>query len=162
MTREENIRAKLEFFFKRICELEQEPMQITDRIEYGTDGNAYKLWMSNGKEYEQEPCTDAVSREAVIDCFYGMLRMSEVSIPHVKEYLQTVIDRINELPPVTQKSGKWISEKVDGEDWKGCKRQYYQPISCSKCHSPNHYKSNYCPNCGAKMVEPKESEEQTE
>ena len=47
--------------------------------------------------------------------------------------------------------GKWISEKVDGEDWKGCKRQYYQPISCSKCHSPNHYKSTYCPNCGAKM-----------
>lgn len=49
--------------------------------------------------------------------------------------------------------GEWVSEKVDGEDWKGCKRQYYQPISCSKCHSPNHYKSIYCPNCGAKMQE---------
>ena len=58
-----------------------------------------------------------------------------------------------------QKHGEWISEKVDGEDWKGCKRQYYQPISCSKCHSPNHYKSAYCPNCGAKMFEQQESEE---
>ena len=38
-----------------------------DRIEYGTDGNAYKLWMSNGKEFEQEQCTDAVSRQAVLD-----------------------------------------------------------------------------------------------
>lgn len=27
--------------------LSQEP---TDRIEYGTDGNAYKLWISNGKD----------------------------------------------------------------------------------------------------------------
>jgi hypothetical protein len=54
--------------------------------------------------------------------------------------------------------GKWISEKVDGEDWKGCERQYYQPISCSKCHSPNHYKSTYCPNCGAKMAESEDEE----
>ncbi len=55
--------------------------------------------------------------------------------------------------------GQWISEKVDGEDWKGCKKQFYQPISCSKCHSPSYYKSNYCPNCGIKMVEPQESED---
>ena len=26
----------------------------TERIEYGTDGNAYKLSMTNGKEYETE------------------------------------------------------------------------------------------------------------
>lgn len=54
--------------------------------------------------------------------------------------------------------GEWISEKVDKEDWKGYKRQYYQPISCSKCHSPNYYKSTYCPNCGRRMVELQESE----
>ena len=35
--------------------LEQEP--ITDRIEYGTDGNSYRLTISNGKEFEQEPKT---------------------------------------------------------------------------------------------------------
>ncbi len=33
----------------------QEPQ--TDRIEYGTDGNLYKLTITNGKEYEQEPKT---------------------------------------------------------------------------------------------------------
>ena len=35
--------------------LKQEP--ITDRIEYGTDGNSYKLTISNGKEFKQEPKT---------------------------------------------------------------------------------------------------------
>ena len=60
------------------------------------------------------------------------------------------------IKALEEPSGEWISELVDGEDWKGCKRQYYQPISCSKCHSPSFYKSTYCPNCGAKMVEPQE------
>lgn len=44
--------------------LSQEP---TDRIEYGTDGNAYKLWISNGKEFTQEPCDDSISRQAVLE-----------------------------------------------------------------------------------------------
>lgn len=38
----------------------------TERIEYGTDGNSYKITISNGKEFEQEPCEDAISREAAI------------------------------------------------------------------------------------------------
>lgn len=41
--------------------LEQEP--ITDRIEYGTDGNSYKLTISNGKEFKQEPILDKISSE---------------------------------------------------------------------------------------------------
>ena len=106
----------------------------------------------------QEPCTDAVSRQAVCDAlldYWHDIQFVDVSGYDVYEDCEAVID---ELPSVTQKSGKWISEKVDGEDWKGCKRQYYQPISCSKCHSPNIYKTNYCPNCGEKM----ESEVQTD
>ena len=30
---------------------------ITDRVEYGADGNAYRLTISNGKALEQEPKT---------------------------------------------------------------------------------------------------------
>ena len=30
---------------------------------------------------------------------------------------------------------------------------------CSKCNKDNTFDTNYCPNCGAKMVEPQESEE---
>lgn len=64
-----------------IAELEQEPY---DRFEYGTDGNVYKMTISNGKEFEQEPCLssqeksrfsqevsqepcDTISRDAVLD-----------------------------------------------------------------------------------------------
>lgn len=62
-------------------------------------------------------------------------------------------DTANLLEEVEQepKEGHWISETVENEDWKGFKRQYYQPISCSICHSPNYNKSSYCPNCGSKM-----------
>lgn len=35
MTSEENIRAKIEFFFKRICELQQEPCDVA--IEHEAD-----------------------------------------------------------------------------------------------------------------------------
>lgn len=54
----------MDAFWMAVDALSQEPC---DRIEYGTDGNAYKLWISNGKEFEQEPCTDAVSRDAVLE-----------------------------------------------------------------------------------------------
>ena len=64
---------------------------------------------------------------------YATTRMLYHKVKHGEPYLER---------------GKWISELVEREDWKGCKRKYYQPISCSKCHSPNYYKSNYCPNCG--------------
>lgn len=66
---------------KGIEALKQEPKEgkdihlplynVGDRIESGTDGNAYKLYMSNGKEFEKQPCKDAVSRQSVHD---GMIK----------------------------------------------------------------------------------------
>ena len=53
----------------------------------------------------------------------------------------------DELPSVTQKPGKWI--------YKNLKGQY-----CSVCDEQSVWKFNYCPNCGAKMVESQESEEE--
>lgn len=93
--------------------------------------------------------------------------MKEVIFKLPDEVLNIIIRKVEDTPQEAsllekliydgeeRKTGKWISEMVDGVDWKGCKRQYYQPISCSKCHSPNHCKSTYCPNCGAKMEEVK-------
>ena len=75
---------------------------------------------------------------------------------------QDFLEALNDVMVMAQnnnetKTGEWISEMVYGVDWKGCKREYYQPISCSKCHKPNHCKSTYCPNCGALMVNSQES-----
>ena len=53
-----------------------------------------------------------------------------------------------------QKSGKWI--------------EYKDECECSFCHETWNYCDNdtetfnFCPNCGCRMVEPQESEEQTE
>lgn len=40
---------------------EYEP--IADRIEYGTDGNAYRLTVSNGKEFKKEPILEKIRAE---------------------------------------------------------------------------------------------------
>ena len=84
----------------------QEP--ITDRIEYGTDGNAYRLTISNGNEFKQEP-----------------------------------------------KTGHWIELGCVGND--------NYDFECSECHHTDTHsktvKVNYCWYCGARMVEPQESED---
>lgn len=47
--------------------------------------------------------------------------------------------------------GKWISEIVKIPDWRGKEQSYYQPNSCSICHTGLRIRTNFCPNCGAKM-----------
>lgn len=49
------------------------------------------------------------------------------------------------------KHGKWISELVKRCDWRGKERRYYQPNSCSLCHKAVLERTNFCPDCGAKM-----------
>ena len=88
-----------------------------------------------------------MTREEAIGHLHTVIIYSENDgyTDEVREALKMAIESLDE------EYGEWISEIVEGEDWKGCKRQYYQPISCSKCHSSNHRKSTYCPNCGRKM-----------
>ena len=50
-----------------------------------------------------------------------------------------------------QSEGEWRSEYQERPDWKGKMRQYYFPDCCSVCHEPVENRTNYCPNCGAKM-----------
>jgi Zn finger protein HypA/HybF involved in hydrogenase expression len=64
------------------------------------------------------------------------------------------IENKEKLPTVTpqQKSGKWI--RIDKDK---CKCDQCEVISFIAMY-PNG-DANYCPNCGAKMVEPQESED---
>lgn len=60
--------------------------------------------------------------------------------------------------PTTEKVGMWIDKLVykqtmDGKTWDGY-------TYCSECREMHEYgyRSNYCPNCGAKMVGGEEDE----
>ena len=116
----------------------------------------YKLFVE--KLDEQQPCEDAVNREAVLDTLNQMDKALDEDRT-VENYKALLIECYKVLTSVTpkQKSGKWIND------------ENHIPI-CNKCgYIPQYNRaiddyeySNFCPNCGAKMVEPQESEEQTD
>ena len=104
------------------------------------------------KALEQQTCEDAVSREAVLDIFAD-------NVDATRPY-STAWEKIRDLPSVNpqQRVGHWIQtqEKDDAEP--------FILWECSCCHKEFrgvvHKVSNYCPNCGAKMVEPQERSEE--
>ena len=110
------------------------------------------------KTTEQEPCEDAISREAAIkvirqktlrytlakeNCGMGQVEWSDHLI---KE--SDAIDGLNELPPVQpSRKGHWI--QIDYQRGK---------FECSECHTQGYVNTcmyeprwNFCPNCGADM-----------
>lgn len=115
-------------------------------------------------------CDDAISREAVRKCFYGIVKMDKDTLPYVEDYLRTVMHRINELPPVTQKSdnkyrkeakrwkNKWLKSQKSGK-WIKKEDDTCWCYACSECEqeplknrwNDDDVLSAYCPNCGAKM-----------
>jgi hypothetical protein len=101
---------------------------------------------------EKQPCEDAISRQAYIER-YRKWGYSEYGRKMNNEAL--AIRVAMSLPPVTPqpKMGHWeYSEKLLGH-------------VCSACGNPAYWNedkellTNYCPNCGAKMTEPQESED---
>ena len=87
----------------------------------------------------KNPCDDAISRQDVLDLCDS--KDQDYKVIHFKEDVEC-------LPPVTPqpKTAHWITTRTfmhDGEFY--CDR--------CKCDSPRNEKWDYCPNCGAKMVE---------
>ena len=135
-------------------EIDDEYVTITSAKDYDALRLARKL-------LEQEPCEDAISRQAVID-MATTIQTDDFSGNEIIEVVD--IDDVKGLPPVTPqpKTGHWI-EHYD-ED--GCGELYSHWV-CSECgRSVGFNLANiedvlrdypYC-HCGAKMVEPQESE----
>lgn len=86
---------------------------------------------------EQEPCTDAVRREVVIERL-----KKEEKILYTPTGLNYLIRAIEELPSVTQKSGKWrrVTDKTGHLVWE-----------CDKCGWQQRFNTKFCPDCGVKM-----------
>jgi len=100
-------------------------------------------------ESEQEPCDDAISRQAVLDLINADWKYENLEI------------EIDNLPSVTpqSKTGHWIEKgKTDiAYDMCGYK-SWATKYMCNHCgfiHTAieNHGVYSYCPNCGADMRE---------
>lgn len=90
----------------------------------------------------QEPCEDAISRQAVLD---------EAFEVDTKEYgrIDVVrVDAIDALPPVTPqpKMGRWIDDKCSI-----CGKGIEDLID--SCEWYENETPNYCPFCGVRVVE---------
>ena len=97
---------------------------------------AYKKIMCHCEE--QEPCGDAVSRNAVEDAIVW------------NDEKREMLDEIQKLPSVQakQRTGTWRKDIDNSRRWD--RVRFY----CSECGSWQTYgETDFCPSCGAKMAE---------
>lgn len=124
---------------------EQEP---TDEWQNGYD----RAWAEAEVFYEQEPCEDAVSRQAVDEIKELMTDINGDTVYAVR------MSEIRQLPSVRpqEQTGHW-------------KAKSFHELYCDNCRFDfdimrNDFvdKMKYCPNCGCPMVDPQESEVRNE
>jgi len=95
-----------------------------------------------------KPCEDAISRAEV-------LKGAEVLRDDNKTGYKAVRTKyIRELPSVTpiRYKGHWQEKDI-------AKDRFVFDWYCDKCGCGSDLRTSFCPNCGAKMVEPQESED---
>ena len=103
------------------------------------------------KWLEQEPCEDYISRNKVLEG--KVIHQSCDGVEIINGYAVPV-EYIEQLQGVQPKTGHWIDITN--------KNGTVIAIRCDYCgNSPKHaIRSDFCSNCGAKMVEPQESEDE--
>ena len=104
------------------------------------------------KTLEQQPCDDCISREAAI-------RLAEQGQIQGFEWQ---FKELNKLPSVTpqQKIGQWVRHDTGHSIYYDCSRCGCAAPCTEFCDCFMWKLSAYCPDCGAKMVETQESEEE--
>ena len=140
------------------------------------------------EELEQEPCDDAISREAVIE-----LTFNEPNYTDALNVLTEIRDKVRVLPSVQPSRTQMVDKsnfdirqyRADLDSAYECGKASVQPSRkghwiwndeidryvCDKCgrssglrkemvESGEYQLSNFCPNCGAEMVDPQESEDE--
>lgn len=108
-------------------------------------------------------CEDAISRQEAIDAIYKMHMNGKEGVLHdlktetgsdafFAETIADAVEALEDLPSVNSvKTGYWIRQD-------NTKEPLYGWYFCSECNSVIGDKTKFCSNCGAKMVEPQESE----
>lgn len=139
---------------ENIKALEQEPQTFewcTDCKEYDQEKHCCHRWSkvirNTVEEMKQQPCEDCISRQAVLD------KKELVKLDDGQSFYCISPEDVETLPPVTPqpKIGHWI--KISPAEIYECDICGQHVMTKDICA----YK--YCHGCGAKMVEPQESEE---
>ena len=94
------------------------------------------------KALEQEPCDDAISRQAVEEAIYDYSRSCDVNYAQIMEY----IDKLPSVNP-QPKTGHWEWLTEDKYRCSNCNHE----TRVDECMNKPMY--DFCPFCGVKMVE---------
>ena len=95
---------------------------------------------------------DLISRKALLKEIENGIKAGNYEegyeeYPHIND-MDDIIECIKYADSVQPKTGHWIDHQED-------KWIYAQ---CSECETVHDTRTNYCPKCGHRMVEPQESE----
>lgn len=121
-----------------------------DCIECANEHRQLAEWLKEYKRLkEQEPCEDAISRQAVL-AIAGDSCFDLDSYEDTKEFC----DEIKELPPVTpkRKVGEWIMKNNDYFDWYECSECGYGSDGEMKYNRLCDVRTKFCPDCGSQNL----------
>lgn len=106
-----------------------------------------KMW---AERLEQEPCEDAISRQAVLDGVDRYIYKSQ-STGTQDDFYSFAELVVKQLPSVTPqpKTGHWIKDDITERSKSAYKHK------CDRCGAYHRAMYDYCPSCGAKMEEQK-------
>lgn len=79
---------------------------------------------------------------------YKTQQVKDVFMRRTFEANELAIKALEQKP----KTGQWI-ERIERDDWDDSEDVWYE---CDQCHTDWGGPVNFCPNCGARMVEPQE------
>ena len=96
----------------------------------------------------KQQAIDAVCRWGVDNERNGKLMIT------MAEAKQSIVDLLDDLPPITPqpKTGNWIENAPEYQN-------IDPPYICSECGNLHLRKTNYCDQCGCRMVEQQESDD---
>ena len=114
-------------------------VEIGENIVVMHHDDYYDMFLKSELYDDIKPCEDAISREALIDAHYEYLNEHSYECP---EFQGWSLELMKNAPPVAPsgQSGEWID----------C-GSYYKCPFCEEIELESDGKTNFCPNCGAKM-----------
>ncbi len=129
-------------------EFTEEKMSIIDYVNAYTNEGVTESDVIEQSSREQQPCDDAISRQAVFDFIRDNYRRWFIN----DDAFMQCMKGIKDIVPVTPqpKMGRWVEEDMfDGD-------VAYRCTNCNEVFSlidgtPKDNEYNYCPNCGCKM-----------